>query len=45
MYKYIYRNRKTGIKVYSTKPIKNPNLELVSQFRDGKIKTSKVIKK
>ena len=45
MHKYAYRNKKTGAKVYSNQPIKNPNLELVSEVRDEKIKTAKVIKK
>jgi len=45
MYRYIYTNKKTGAKIYSNKPIENPNLELVSEVRDGRIKTSKVIKK
>jgi len=45
MNKYTYRNKKTGMKIYSGKPLKNSNLELVSEVRDGKIKTAKVIKK
>ena len=45
MNKYVYRNKKTGAKVYSDKPLNDPSLELVREFRDGKIKSNKVIKK
>jgi hypothetical protein len=45
MNKYIYKSKKTGAKVYSDKPLKDPDLKLVREFRDGKIKTNKVIKK
>ena len=45
MHKYIYKNKKTGAKVYSAKPLNNPDLELVREFRDGKIKSNRVIKK
>ena len=45
MHKYVYKHKKTGAKVYSEKPLSDPNLELVREFRDGKIKSNKVIKK
>jgi hypothetical protein len=45
MHKYVYKNKKTGAKVYSDKPLCDPHLELVREFRDGKIKSNKVIKK
>lgn len=45
MNKYVYKNKQTGAKVYSEKPLRDPNLELVREFRDGKIKSNKVIKK
>lgn len=45
MNKYVYKNKKTGAKVYSEKPLNKPGLELVREFRDGKIKSNRVIKK
>ena len=45
MTRYVYKNKKTGAKVYSNHPISSPNLELVREIRDGKIKSNRVIKK
>lgn len=45
MKKYTYKNKKTGERVDSDVPLKNKDLVLVTQIRDGKIKSSKVIKK
>ncbi len=45
--KYVYRNIKTGKKVYSPIPLNDTDLVLVRQFKDTQIKSNdpKVIKK
>jgi len=47
MAKFIYKNKKTGKKVYSNIMLNEPDLILVSQMRDMQIKSndSKIIKK
>ncbi|MFW6173527.1 MAG: hypothetical protein ACOC5T_07275 [Elusimicrobiota bacterium] len=43
MYKYVYKNKKTGKRVYSNKKLRNKDLELVRSVRNTKQK--KIIKK
>ena len=47
MKRYIYKNKKTGRKIESDKPLKDENLVLIMQVRDGQIKSNdkNVIKK
>lgn len=45
MYKFIYQNKKTGIRIYSHIPLDNKDLELVFSIKNGAIKKDKVIKK
>lgn len=45
MKKYIYRNKKTGKKVYSDKPLQDKDLVLVTQIRDGRMKSNEVTQK
>jgi len=45
MYKYIYKNRITGQKVYSNKKLNLQFLDLVKEFRDGKLKANEIMKK
>ncbi|MEA3464203.1 MAG: hypothetical protein U9R14_03990 [Patescibacteria group bacterium] len=45
MHKFIYRNKKTGRKVYSNEEIKSNSLELIGQVRNGMINKNKVIQK
>jgi hypothetical protein len=42
--KYIYIDKK-GKKIYSDKKIDDKDLKLVREFRDGKLKSEKVVKK
>lgn len=45
MTKYIYKSKKTGKKVYSDTPLKDKDLILVRQIKDGMMKSSEIIKK
>jgi len=47
MYKYTYKNKKTGKVIYANEPIKGDDLILISQIKDGMIKSNnkKVVKK
>lgn len=47
MKKYIYKNKKTGQRIESDKPLNDKNLVLIMQVRDGQIKSNdkNVIKK
>jgi hypothetical protein len=45
MKKYIYKNKKTGKKIYSDKLLDDNNLVLVSQLKDIKMKSGEVITK
>jgi hypothetical protein len=45
MKKFTYKDIKTGKKVFSDVPIKDENLRLVAQVRDGKMKANKVTQK
>lgn len=45
MKKYIYKNKKTGKKIESDTPLLDKNLVLVSQIKDGKMKSAFIIKK
>ncbi|MFA6158892.1 MAG: hypothetical protein WC763_04720 [Candidatus Paceibacterota bacterium] len=43
--KFIYKNKKTGQKVYSDKPLNDKDLVLVKQVRDGRMKGNEVTQK
>ncbi|HEY1037152.1 MAG TPA: hypothetical protein VGE62_01060 [Candidatus Paceibacterota bacterium] len=43
--KFIYRDKKTGKKIYSDVPITDPNLVLVKQVRDGQMKGNNIVQK
>lgn len=47
MKKYTYKNKTTGKTITSDKPLKDKNLVLVAQIRDGQIKSNdkNIIKK
>lgn len=45
MKKYTYKNIKTGKKVYSEKPLKDPDLVLVTQMRDGMMRAKEINQK
>ena len=45
MKKYTYKNKKTGKKIFSDKPLKDPELVLVVQLRDGMMKKKEVTQK
>lgn len=45
MIRYTYRNVKTGKKVYSDKPLKHPDLVLVRQVRDTRMKSGEAVRK
>lgn len=47
MFKFVYKNKKTGERKYSNQKINDKDFILVSSFRDSSIKSndSKVIKK
>lgn len=45
MYKFVYKNKKTGKKVYSNKKLDDKNLVIVNETRSINIKNSDVIKK
>jgi hypothetical protein len=42
---FVYKDRKTGKKIYSDKPLKGDQYILVMQVRNEKIKAKKVIRK
>lgn len=45
MKKYTYKNKKTGKKIYSEKPLTDKDLVLVAQVRDGQMKNKEVNQK
>ena len=45
MKKYVYKNKKTGIRIQTDKPLNDKNLVLVSQVKNGMIKSNKVYTK
>lgn len=45
MYKYIYENKKTGKKLYTNHKLDKEGFKLMRQTKNGKIKSSGVIKK
>ena len=45
MKRYIYKNKKTGKKTHSDKPINDNDLILVCENRNGMIKSADVLKK
>lgn len=45
MKKFTYLNKKTGKKVYSDRPVKDPDLVLVKAVRDGRMKSNEVVQK
>lgn len=45
MYKYIYRNTKNGVKVYSNKELDNKNLVLIGGFKGSTNFNQKLNKK
>lgn len=45
MKKFVYKNKKTGKKIYSNEKIDNKELELVRVFGNTKMPDSKIIKK
>jgi len=45
MTNYTYKDKKTGKKVFSDRPIKDPKLVLVCQVRNGQMNSNKTVKK
>lgn len=45
MMKYTYKDKETGKKVYSDKPLKDKKLVLVTAIRDGQMKANKIQQK
>lgn len=45
MKKYTYKDIKTGKKVTSDKPLKDPRLKLVAVIKDGRMKANEITKK
>ena len=45
MKRYTYKNRKTGKKVQSDKPLTNADLVLIAQVRDGQMKGKRITQK
>jgi hypothetical protein len=45
MDRFVYRNKKTGQKIYSDRPLDLKDLELVSEVKDTRMKSAEVRKK
>lgn len=45
MKKYTYKNKKTGKRIESDMPLKDKNLVLIAQIRDGQMKNKDIRKK
>lgn len=45
MKKYTYKNKKTGKKVFSDKPLKDPELVLIAQVKDGIMRRKEINQK
>jgi hypothetical protein len=45
MKKYTYKNKKTGKKIHSDIPLKDKDLVLVAQIKDGMMRSKEINKK
>ena len=45
MYKYIYRNKKNGMRIKTNEKLAGDKFELIIEYRDTKLKEEKIITK
>jgi len=45
MYKYIYKHKKTGKKIYSNRPLDDDDLELISERKNTKMGSGDILEK